>query len=93
MPNKKRRNCRGLDHSSIFKPTGTPMKELKITEIEADEFEAMRLCDTEDHDQSDAGVKMGISRGTVQRLLNAGRKKLISALLDANAIHINKTGE
>lgn len=49
--------------------------------IPLDELEAMRLVDLEHLEQGEASEKMGVSRGTVQRLLRAGREKLISALV------------
>lgn len=58
-------------------------------EIELDEFEAMRLCDHEGLDQTAAGRKMGISRGTIQRLLYSGRKKLLEAILKNHTLSIN----
>lgn len=53
-----------------------------------DEFEAMRLCDLEELDQTAAGGRMGVSRGTVQRLLTSGRHKLMEALVNTKAIRI-----
>lgn len=66
--------------------------ELRETVIELDEFEAMRLCDLEGLDQTAAGGQMGVSRGTIQRLLERGRWKLLEALLGGAAIRINHTG-
>jgi predicted DNA-binding protein (UPF0251 family) len=40
-------------------------------------------------DQHEAGERMGISRGTVQRLLYAGRKRLVDAILNNRAIIVN----
>ena len=40
-----------------------------------DELEALRLCDVEGLTQEQAGRCMGISRGTVQRLLMRRRKR------------------
>jgi len=88
MRNKKTRNCRDLEHSCVFKPTGIPLNALEIVNLIHDEFEAMRLCDKEGHNQEEAGKEMGISRGTVQRLLYSGRKKIVDALLNAKAINI-----
>jgi predicted DNA-binding protein (UPF0251 family) len=51
-----------------------------------DELEAMRLCDIEGLDQSEAGVHMAVSRGTVQRLLGRGRRKLVEALIENQAV-------
>jgi predicted DNA-binding protein (UPF0251 family) len=67
------------------------MQKLECTIIQLDEIEAMRLCDRHGLTQQDAGDKMGISRGTVQRLLESGRRKIITALLDSTAIVIEKS--
>ncbi|MCK4503884.1 MAG: DUF134 domain-containing protein [Desulfuromonadales bacterium] len=87
---RKPRNCcptrRPSDH--MFKPAGTPMSELVTVELEADELEAISLCDREGLTQADAGEQMGISRGTVQRLVTSGRKKVIDALLSGHALVI-----
>lgn len=52
------------------------MKEITLNNIEADEFEAIRICDYEVLNQIKASLLMNVSRGTIQRLLNSGRKKL-----------------
>ena len=64
------------------------MRELAVVDVGLDEFEAMRLCDLEACDQEDAGSRMGVSRGTIQRLVYSGRKKLISAILSGKAVRI-----
>ena len=48
----------------------------------------MRLCDLDGLDQITAGERMGVSRGTVQRLLGSGRRKVVEALLVGRAIQI-----
>jgi len=60
-------------------------------ELELDELEAMRLVDLLRKDQSAAGAEMGVSRGTVQRLLYSGRRKVVQALLEGRPIRI-RTG-
>ena len=65
-----------------------PCSDLQETVIGLDEFEAMRLCDLEELDQITAGEKMGVSRGTIQRLLTNGRKKLIAGLINSSVIRI-----
>lgn len=80
---KKPRNC-ACPHRppgcSVFKPAGIPLKDLERTSLHHDEFEALRLCDSERLTQEEAGKRMGVSRGTVQRLVSNGRKKLIDAI-------------
>lgn len=86
---KKPRNC-ACPHRppgcSVFKPAGIPLKELDQILLPLDELEAMRLCDGEGLSQEEAGLRMGVSRGTVQRLVAAGRKKLIEAIVGGNAV-------
>ncbi|MEX2689996.1 MAG: DUF134 domain-containing protein [Candidatus Njordarchaeum guaymaensis] len=53
-----------------------------------DEFEALKLIDLEDLTQESAGNRMGVSRGTIWRLLKSARKKIITALLEGREILI-----
>ncbi|MFG1691383.1 DUF134 domain-containing protein [Gemmatimonadota bacterium] len=87
---RKHRNCRRFDGDQVFKPRSIPMSDLKIVRLELDELEAIRLCDLEGHDQEAAGERMGVSRGTVQRLVKSGREKLVRALVDSSAVVIEK---
>ena len=64
------------------------MPELQWIRLELGELEAMRLCDTERLSQHEAGVRMGVSRGTVQRLLKSGRAKVVQALVESQALLI-----
>lgn len=64
------------------------MSELNRIQLAADELEAARLCDVESLTQAEAGEIMGISRGTVQRLVVSGRKKILSAVLSGQALMI-----
>lgn len=66
------------------------MTELPQIRLELGELEAMRLCDLDGLEQEQAGVRMGVSRGTVQRLLASGRAKLVQALLQPAALLIEK---
>jgi len=85
---RKRRCCRHLDSDKIYKPIGMPFGTLDVVEIFLDEFEAVRLCDHEKLSQIEAADRMNISRGTVQRLLESGRFKIIDAILNNKAIRI-----
>ena len=53
-----------------------------------DELEAVRLCDLEGFDQSSAGERMGVSRGTVQRLVKSGRATLVRTIVENAALVI-----
>lgn len=82
MPGRfKHRRCRRLDQSRNFKPSGVPSRMLDTVVLKLDEFEAMRLCDFDGKNQIEASETMGVSRGTVQRLLLSGRRKVLDVLL------------
>jgi predicted DNA-binding protein (UPF0251 family) len=92
---KKPRHCncpyRG-DAEAVYKPAGTPLRDLEKVTIGHDEMEAMFLCDAENLTQEEAGKRMGVSRGTVQRLLAQARKKAIEAIVLGKALLV-KSGE
>jgi predicted DNA-binding protein (UPF0251 family) len=69
------------------------MPELEVSFLREDELEALRLCDLEGLDQVGAGERMGVSRGTVQRLLKAGRETVVRALVRGEALVIGEAGE
>lgn len=88
---KKHRNCicplrEKLGH--VFKPAGTPLMDMEVIILEHDELEALYLCDGQDLNQERAGEQMGVSRGTVQRLLSQGRKKVVEALVGQKALAV-----
>ena len=62
------------------------MSQLEVVDLGLDELEAMRLCDFEGKEQEEAATAMGISRGTVQRLLESGRKKLLDSVVHGKAL-------
>ena len=64
------------------------MPELKVMTLEEDQLEALRLCDVEGLHQVMAGERMGVSRGTVQRLLKTGRETLVRAVVENAALII-----
>lgn len=73
---------------SIYKPAGIPVGQLETISFFHDELEAMHLCDNLGKTQEDAGLCMGVSRGTVQRLLASARKKVALALVKQQALVI-----
>ncbi|MEE4379030.1 MAG: DUF134 domain-containing protein [Candidatus Competibacteraceae bacterium] len=90
MPrNRKHRRCRPLGNERLLKPRGIPLTEAVLHWLAPDEFEAMRLCDGEGLSQIEAGERMHISRGTIQRLLETGRHKVIQALLNNQALGVS----
>lgn len=78
---KKQRHCECRKKGQVYKPAGIPLYELEKIEIFSDELEVLRLCDLEGLVQEEAGQKMGVSRGTIQRLLASARKKTALALV------------
>lgn len=62
------------------------MIEIEKIILARDELEALRLCDLEDLTQEEAGERMGVSRGTVQRIVSSARKKVALALTSGRAI-------
>ena len=88
--NKKKRCCRVLEGEKFFKPRSIPVTELEITLLELDEFEAVRLCDFDKLSQIEAAEKMQVSRGTIQRLLESARFKIVDALLHDKALQISQ---
>jgi len=83
---KKIRLCEGKFCGRAFKPTGVSLPELKQITLYRDELEALKLCDFEGLFQEQAGEKMGVSRGTVQRILTSARKKTAEALSTGAAL-------
>ena len=94
MPRRRKwRRCAFQPRVGWFHPTPAPgVPPRRAVELELDELEAMRLVDLLRKDQTEAGEEMGISRGTVQRLLYSGRRKVVQALLEGRPIRI-KGGE
>jgi predicted DNA-binding protein (UPF0251 family) len=56
--------------------------------IEPAELEAMRLVDLEGLSQEQAGTHMGVSRGTIWRLVKNAREKVAQALTEGRTLTI-----
>ena len=82
----KPRFCRCPYGDNAFKPTRIPMRELEKIYLARDELEALRLCDLLGRTQEEAGGEMGVSRGTVQRLVTSARSKVVRALVERCAL-------
>jgi predicted DNA-binding protein (UPF0251 family) len=54
-----------------------------------EELEALRLVDLEDLTQEEAAARMGVSRKTLWNDLQQARKKVVSALVNGQALHID----
>lgn len=64
---------------------------MQIIHLAQDELETLHLCDGEGKSQIEAGTCMGISRGTVQRLLASARSKVAQALVGQKALAVSGT--
>lgn len=80
-------------YSAVFKPAGTALKDMDIIHLAQDELEALHLCDGEGNKQIEAGICMGVSRGTVQRLLASARCKVAQVLVGQKALAISGTAQ
>jgi len=75
----------------IFAPLdnmGVPLRNAPIY-LRPDEFEALRLVYLEGRTQEEAARMMRISRGTLWRALDSGRKKLVQALVERRPLIVS----
>lgn len=77
---------RRLPDINYFTPRG--VKKLEELILTVTEFEAIRLKDFEDLDQTEAAKKMDISQPTFNRVLSSARKKVADAIVNGKAIKI-----
>ncbi len=56
------------------------------------EAEVLRLVDLEGQYQEQAGVEMGVSRGTVWRILIRAREKVVRAIFEGRPLIIGSSG-
>lgn len=89
MPRQKKdRYCELELRETIFKPRGLSIEQLEAIELELDELEAVYLCDFLDNDQTQAAELMGVSRGTIQRLLYSARHKLVDLIVNCKSLQV-----
>ena len=88
---KKPRICTCPARGRAYKPTGIPLSEIDKIVLYTDELETLKLCDGDGLTQEEAGKKMGVSRGTVQRILESARRKTAQALSECKALMLEKT--
>ena len=62
-------------------------------QLEPAEIEVIRLTDLENLNQEEAGECMGVSRGTIWRLLQRGRSKIALALVEGRRVEITESPE
>jgi hypothetical protein len=73
---------------SVFKPAGAPAGKLEHVVMTLDELEALRLADLEGLYQAQAANRMGVSRSTFGRILEAAHRKVALALVEGRALRI-----
>ena len=89
MPRPRR--CRRVGFNpriTYFKPAGVPLVNLEEIILNVEEFEALRLIDLEEIEQSKAGEMMKVSQPTLSRILQSARKKISHAIINGKAIKI-----
>jgi predicted DNA-binding protein (UPF0251 family) len=98
MPQRRcRRGRRGRFPKPVTIPNPTKVERFipqpKTTDnhiqIEPAEVEALRLVDLEGLSQEEAGTKMGVSRGTIWRLLQSARRKVAQALTEGRSLTVS----
>ncbi|MGM0482755.1 MAG: DUF134 domain-containing protein [Patescibacteria group bacterium] len=75
-------------NATYFKPRAIPLSNLEEVELEADELEAIRLCDLLKLGQVASAEKMGVSQSTFQRIITSARSKTAEALTEGKAIKV-----
>jgi len=84
---KKIRFVQSMPEIAQFSPRGKPGRPDEV-ELRVDQFEAIRLADLQNYDQSEGAEIMGISRPSFGRILREGRKILADALVHGKIIRI-----
>ena len=99
---RRRRGRSGRPPKPIMQGVIPPAKEftpsrsvtgLEPVYLDPAEIEAFRLVDQEGLSQEEAGERMGISRGTVWRLLQTARKKTAQALTEGRPLRITSENQ
>ena len=98
---RRRRGRRGRNPSPVYinhLPNARefipiPRGDERPIQLEPSELEALRLVDLMDLSQEEVGKRMGVSRGTVWRLLQEARRKVTQALIEGRPIRITPPQE
>jgi predicted DNA-binding protein (UPF0251 family) len=86
-PPKLRVVC-GRPVATHFKPRGVRLCDLEEVVIGLDALEALRWVDLEGLSQEEAGEHMGVSRGTIGRLVEGARRAITDALVTGKALRL-----
>jgi uncharacterized protein len=90
MRRRSRRRIGYRFKETYFKPRGVPLNTLDETVLSFEELESLRLRYVEKLDQEKAAKKMSISQSQYQRDLTKALEKITKALIDGDAIKIEK---
>ncbi|MFA4922093.1 MAG: DUF134 domain-containing protein [Candidatus Neomarinimicrobiota bacterium] len=71
-----------------MKPIGVPARFLEYVCLTLDEYEAIRLADSEKYDHQAAAEIMGVSRPTFTRLIEKAHQKVAEAIVDVKELVI-----
>ena len=86
-PYKWRRVC-CLPENNRFGPLNANADDIGIVRMSVDEYEAIRLIDTEGYTQEKCAEHMNVSRSTIQSIYDAARKKLSESLVFGKVLWI-----
>ena len=84
---KKVRYIQKMPQISQFSPRGKPGRPDEV-ELTVDQFEAIRLADFQDLEQSEGAKLMGVSRPSFGRILRKARMVVADALVNGKIIRI-----
>ncbi len=86
-PRKCRKVC-CLPESTLFGPLDSQNAGQDCVTMTVEEYETIRLIDSEGFMQEECADKMHVARTTVQRIYNDARKKLAQCLVHGNVLKI-----
>lgn len=91
MRNKKEKIIRSKPVISSFKPYDFDARLIDAENIDLniEEWEAIRLKDTEGLNQMQCAEKMGISQSTFQKILTDAHRKTSKALVEGKSLRID----
>ena len=74
------------EHPKVAQLVPNPQRSTEPLVLDPAEYEVLRLVDLEKLDQEAAGQRMGVSRGTVWRLLQSAREKVVRSLVEGRIL-------
>ena len=86
-PFKWRRVC-SLPENNRYGPLNATADESGVVHMSVDEYEAIRLIDTEGYTQEKCAEHMNVSRSTIQSIYDSARKKLSDSLVYGKVLWI-----